>query len=756
MKILNYLYEWYFKKSRLQNKRDYPYVINFPITDNCDSKCVMCNVWKDEVSNELSSNEIGEIFQDVLYKEVKHIGISGGEPTLRKDLPECIEEIFKGLVKLESLSITSHGYHTAKWKKILPLILEHTKKYNITFSVNLSVDGIGKTHEDIRRIKGAFDKVYQTMQLLKENGVKVQIQCTVSKSNIYHVGKVLNFAMDNQVEVIFRKATTIARLYNDNVMNDVVLNQHENSYLADFFMEPKLLNYTVSPSRRMYYKHMAKLLSENKYTRTFPCYFQNEGLFLTSKGELYNCSVSSNKLGEVRETQNSSKIYWSKNSNILVNDLKNSTCKRCLHDQNGAWTPIELLNELYSHSFLYSPINKIGKVFKGISSLITVAYYNIVSVKKAINEEAKSVLLIGAYGGEHVGDAAILGGVIIRLQKKFNINKVYISSFRPDRTQRWVDELDLNVQIKVVRDIEMISSLYVCEYLAYAGGPLMDMPLHLANHLKTMTHAKAMGKKVIIEGVGIGPLDSKLSYYLVNKMLHIADYITVRTIASKNYVLNQKLEVQLDKDPAFDYLETRNYISKNLLSISIESLLSDNLKKELSRKLIGINLRPLWEKYNSDSSDLTQLEDELYQNIAQSFLDIYNKLGKEIIFVFFPMNPDQYGFSDLESAYKLEKYIDDSIDYRIWEFEPGIDEMLSFLNLMDVVISMRFHGCIFSLTQNFTNTIGLDYQVGKKGKVSDLMDDHGLSNKVSNLKDFRSTWLTEKVIECLDENTYNT
>ena len=77
MKTITYLYEWYFKKSRLNNNRDLPYVINFPITDNCDSQCVMCNVCKDKVENELSASEIAEIFQDTLYKEVKHIGISG-------------------------------------------------------------------------------------------------------------------------------------------------------------------------------------------------------------------------------------------------------------------------------------------------------------------------------------------------------------------------------------------------------------------------------------------------------------------------------------------------------------------------------------------------------------------------------------------------------------------------------------------------------------------------------------------------------
>jgi len=753
MKILNYIYEWYFKKSRLQNKRDYPYVINFPITDNCDSRCVMCNVWKDKSEDELSAKEISEIFQDSLYKEVKHIGISGGEPTLRKDLPECIESILSSLSKLQSLSITSHGYHTDRWEKILPAILQSAENHKIAFSVNLSVDGIGKTHDIIRGTDGAFEKMYKTLKLLKKNNVKVQIQCTISKDNIYHVGKVLNFAIDHNVEVIFRRATTIARLYNDSIIDDVILNRHENSYLADFFLEPKLHNYTVSPSRRMYYKHMAKLLSGDRLKRTFPCYFQNEGLFLTSKGELYNCSVSSNMLGDVRENKNSSEIYWSENSDKLVQNLKNTTCQGCLHDQNGAWTPTALFDEMYSRSFLKNPIDQFSKIIKGITSLFTIFYYDRVKLKSEVTDE-NSVLLIGAYGGEHVGDAAILGGVIQRLQKDFSIDKVTISSFRPDRTQRWVDELDFNIDIEVVSDDQINNSLHKSQYLAYAGGPLMDMPLHLANHLKTMIKAKSMGKKVIIEGVGIGPLGSKLSYILVNKMLSTADNIRVRTKDSKQYVQSQNLNVKLDRDPAFDYLESRSNIDKNKISKTVTKLLGDEISSP-NKTLVAINLRPLWSKYSTDSTDLDALENSLYKEIVQSFIDINNKLNKNVVFVFFPMNPDQYGFSDLESAYKLEKMLNRSVDFRIWESEPGIDEMLNFLNLMNVVISMRFHGCIFSLTQNPTSTIGIDYQVGKKGKVSELMEDCDLYDHVSNMKNLKSSWLTDKILECNNENTPN-
>ena len=78
----------------------YPRVINFPITDNCNSKCVMCNVWKDKAENELTPNKIGEILGRSEFSKVRHLVISGGEPTLRVDLVQCVHVILESLNNL--------------------------------------------------------------------------------------------------------------------------------------------------------------------------------------------------------------------------------------------------------------------------------------------------------------------------------------------------------------------------------------------------------------------------------------------------------------------------------------------------------------------------------------------------------------------------------------------------------------------------------------------------------------------------------
>lgn len=48
--------------------------------------------------------------------------------------------------------------------------------------------------------------------------------------------------------------------------------------------------------------------------------------------------------------------------------------------------------------------------------------------RKAIFEDA---LLIGQYGGEHVGDSAILGGVLLRLHREYGTKRAYLLSHPP-------------------------------------------------------------------------------------------------------------------------------------------------------------------------------------------------------------------------------------------------------------------------------------------------------------------------------------
>lgn len=713
--------------------RGRPVVINFPITDNCNSRCVMCNVWQEKADSELTPGQIREVLSNTLFKNVRHIGISGGEPTLRSDLVGCVHSVLDSLPRLETISITSHGYHSNRWSRFLPLIKEVADEQDVAFSLNLSLDGIGDKHDEIRGIKGAFERTVKTAHIAREVGVPVQFQCTVSRKNLYHIGKVLRYAASEGFEVIFRKAVEIERLYNSSIVNGFNLDKYEESYLADFFASDKLMSLPTSRSRRLYYKKMAASL-ERGGDRDRPCHFQRQGLFLGSKGEMFNCSLSKDELGNAL-SESPEKIYFSKSSVEISDKLIHEKCSKCFHDQSGAWSPVDILKDAARKAPLLNSLAKFNKAFHGALNCF-VGFLHEHGPRHKIPSNIDVAYVIGAYGGEHVGDAAILGGVCLRLLRDHGVSRVYVESFRPKRTLKWLSSLVLPLDVVVVEKGSSDSqrAYATAGMVVYGGGPLMELPFQLAKHYRTLASARKNGKLVIVEGVGIGPLKTKLSRALVRRILSLSDHCRVRTETALCESIKMGVEAQQDQDPAFDYLNTR--IPDFSRSDLVLNWIDENTTGDL---FVGINIRPLWSKYNLKYSgkSTSKVYSEFISDFSDSLIEFSNSRNGRVSFLFFPMNPDQYGFSDLDAAYDLEEALgEQGVKLSILEYEPGVDELLTLLERMHCVISMRFHGCIFALSIPGKNVIGIDYQIGGAGKVTEVMGDRGLTERVLSVDNF--------------------
>tara|TARA_B110000238_G_C16068836_1_gene413984 strand:- start:273 stop:1310 length:1038 start_codon:yes stop_codon:yes gene_type:complete len=331
------------------------------------------------------------------------------------------------------------------------------------------------------------------------------------------------------------------------------------------------------------------------------------------------------------------------------------------------------------------------------------------------------------YGGEHVGDAAILGGVILRLQKTYNINDFDILSIRKDRTECWVENLNIPVNINVISHKENIKSSNY-DRLVLAGGPIMNIPTILINHIKIINKFKINNKPFLIEGVGYGPLNTIMSKFLAKKIINKSDNISLRTNEDFRKVNKFRNDCIETIDPAFDYLKYHLKIIKK----SLDKFLNNILKEE-EKKICVINLRPLDKTYNS-GIDVSNVENKMLNSLV-NFIDTYSSNMK---FVFMPMNSDQFGYCDLEIAYKLENKIKEkklNVEYVIWETETIINDCLLLLKKASLTISMRFHACIFSLSTD-TPTIGIDYSTVEKGKVYNLFKNKNKESQVININNF--------------------
>ena len=170
-----------------------------------------------------------------------------------------------------------------------------------------------------------------------------------------------------------------------------------------------------------------------------------------------------------------------------------------------------------------------------------------------------TMMAIGAYGGDHIGDAAILGGVLLRIHHRYGTIKAVLMSQRPNHSRRLVAMLDLPVQVDVApythRAIR--AALPRVDGVVFAGGPLIDLPKQLVRHLYAVSLAVRQGKHFVMEGIGPGPFVRFPSQWVARRLLNLASRITVRTSLDLQQPVVRGHQLEIERDPAFDYLETR-------------------------------------------------------------------------------------------------------------------------------------------------------------------------------------------------------
>ncbi|MEM3661711.1 MAG: radical SAM protein, partial [Candidatus Micrarchaeaceae archaeon] len=141
-----------------------PYKLTFAISYWCNSRCKTCNIWQLKPKGELSLDEIREFARK--NTSFRWIEITGGEPFMRSDIVDIVKAFYensKGLyiVTIPTNSLTNHDMVISKIEQMLDLGLPR-------LSITVSLDGYRELHDEIRGVKGNYDKAIDMFKRLKE------------------------------------------------------------------------------------------------------------------------------------------------------------------------------------------------------------------------------------------------------------------------------------------------------------------------------------------------------------------------------------------------------------------------------------------------------------------------------------------------------------------------------------------------------------------------------------------------------------
>lgn len=163
----------------LQFSEDKKPVVVWNMTRRCNLKCVHCYAHaKDEAfANELSTEEGKALIRDLAAFGSPVMLFSGGEPLMRKDLPELAEyAVSQGMRAVIS---TNGTLITRKKAKRL-------KEVGLSY-VGISLDGMETVNDHFRGVKGAFQAALEGIQNCQEAGIKVGLRFTMNKQNVSEI-----------------------------------------------------------------------------------------------------------------------------------------------------------------------------------------------------------------------------------------------------------------------------------------------------------------------------------------------------------------------------------------------------------------------------------------------------------------------------------------------------------------------------------------------------------------------------------------
>ena len=159
----------------LQFSSDKRPVVVWNVTRRCNLKCVHCYAHAKNIAfdNELSTSEGKTLIDDLAEFGVPVILFSGGEPLVRKDLPELADyAVKKGMRAVISTNGTL----------ITPQIARTLKDIGLSY-VGISLDGMEEINDRFRGVKGAFRLALKGIENCKKAGIKVGLRFTINKSN---------------------------------------------------------------------------------------------------------------------------------------------------------------------------------------------------------------------------------------------------------------------------------------------------------------------------------------------------------------------------------------------------------------------------------------------------------------------------------------------------------------------------------------------------------------------------------------------
>jgi len=302
------------------------------LTYKCNSRCIMCNIWKIKQKKELSLTNWQKVMKDKIFSDIRNLTISGGEPFLYEDLFLATKIFIDSMPKLRRLIVNTNGFLPNKIEETITEIVKYCRLKNVKLVVNISVDGVANVHNSLRRTEGGFDLAFETIKkmkkLSKNYGFEIGVSSIILRQNVTKYEEMKKWLRDNNIKVGFQIVGFHANfLKNIETEKELGINKTIRKEFLKVLTDVKDGKHGWDPTK-YYWEDMIAMYKKISF-RTTPCSFLKDDFVIDGLGDVYYC-LSVRPIGNfIKEPRSVGEIYFDPKNIGYRKHLPGTACINC-------------------------------------------------------------------------------------------------------------------------------------------------------------------------------------------------------------------------------------------------------------------------------------------------------------------------------------------------------------------------------------------------------------------------------------------
>jgi MoaA/NifB/PqqE/SkfB family radical SAM enzyme len=295
------------------------------VTNVCNMRCQHCFVNFEAKPTDLTLSEIERLAAHV--NDLIWLDLGGGEPCLRKDLPDIV-----ALFRAREVSIPTNGWFP---ERIVASAARIAERLPGRLIITVSLDGFEATHDEMRQ-QGSFRKAHETIRRLRElSDIRVKVNTVVCERNCGEVVDFMRYVRDhldvdyhsllllrgNPINPLYR-LPSLETLRQIGAELPAILDRYE-------FGRRGMFRHVLKRYQRVKWETQLRTLEEQ--TQVIPCLGGQIHLVVYANGDVAPCEILP-PVGNVRRVP-LDEILTSRAWNDSVAAIRRKEC-HCTHDCN--------------------------------------------------------------------------------------------------------------------------------------------------------------------------------------------------------------------------------------------------------------------------------------------------------------------------------------------------------------------------------------------------------------------------------------